>query len=69
MANIGDEDLAFLTSLRRDLHPRPKLGSKEDRTSGIVARLLNSACDFNGAAIGHGERFRTHLIEREFPTE
>jgi hippurate hydrolase len=33
-------DLPFLTSLRRDLHAHPELGFEEERTSGIVAKLL-----------------------------
>ncbi len=36
-------DLPFLTSLRRDLHAHPELGFEEERTSGIVARLLEEA--------------------------
>ncbi|RUM09123.1 M20 aminoacylase family protein [Rhizobium chutanense] len=36
-------DLPFLTSLRRDLHGHPELGFEEERTSGIVARLLEEA--------------------------
>ncbi|PKA41581.1 M20 aminoacylase family protein [Rhizobium sullae] len=41
-ARIKD-DLAFLTSLRRDLHAHPELGFEEERTSGIVAKLLEEA--------------------------
>ncbi|EJC81119.1 amidohydrolase [Rhizobium leguminosarum bv. trifolii WSM2297] len=41
-ARIKD-DLPFLTSLRRDLHAHPELGFEEERTSGIVARLLDEA--------------------------
>jgi amidohydrolase len=37
------DDLAFLTSLRRDLHAHPELGFEEERTSGIVAELLAEA--------------------------
>ncbi|MFP3545381.1 M20 aminoacylase family protein [Rhizobium sp. SIMBA_035] len=37
------DDLPFLTSLRRDLHAHPELGFEEERTSGIVARLLEEA--------------------------
>ncbi|WFU86501.1 M20 family metallopeptidase [Rhizobium sp. CC1099] len=37
------DDLAFLTSLRRDLHAHPELGFEEERTSGIVAELLEEA--------------------------
>ncbi|WP_416064575.1 M20 aminoacylase family protein [Rhizobium sp. ZK1] len=33
-------DLPFLTSLRRDLHAHPELGFEEERTSDIVAKLL-----------------------------
>ncbi|MBW9056596.1 M20 aminoacylase family protein [Rhizobium mesosinicum] len=36
-------DLPFLTSLRRDLHAHPELGFEEERTSNIVARLLQEA--------------------------
>ncbi|WP_413710174.1 M20 aminoacylase family protein [Rhizobium sp. Rhizsp82] len=36
-------DLPFLTSLRRDLHAHPELGFEEERTSGIVAKLLEEA--------------------------
>jgi hippurate hydrolase len=38
-----ENDLPFLTSLRRDLHAHPELGFEEKRTSGIVARLLEEA--------------------------
>ena len=41
-ARIKD-DLPFLTSLRRDLHAHPELGFEEERTSGIVAKLLEEA--------------------------
>ncbi|RFB90035.1 amidohydrolase [Rhizobium leguminosarum bv. trifolii] len=41
-ARIKD-DLPFLTSLRRDLHAHPELGFEEERTSDIVARLLEEA--------------------------
>ncbi|MFA1621693.1 M20 aminoacylase family protein [Rhizobium mongolense] len=37
------DDLAFLTALRRDLHAHPELGFEEERTSGIVAELLEEA--------------------------
>ncbi|MBB4279600.1 M20 aminoacylase family protein [Rhizobium mongolense] len=37
------DDLVFLTSLRRDLHAHPELGFEEERTSGIVAELLEEA--------------------------
>ena len=33
-------DLSFLTSLRHDLHAHPELGFEEERTSAIVAKLL-----------------------------
>jgi amidohydrolase len=36
-------DLPFLTALRRDLHAHPELGFEEERTSGIVAELLEKA--------------------------
>ncbi|OBZ95128.1 amidohydrolase [Pararhizobium polonicum] len=36
-------DLSFLTALRRDLHAHPELGFEEERTSGIVANLLEEA--------------------------
>ena len=36
-------DLPFLTSLRRDLHAHPELGFEEERTSEIVAKLLEEA--------------------------
>ncbi|SMC82884.1 M20 aminoacylase family protein [Rhizobium sp. RU36D] len=36
-------DLEFLTDLRRDLHQHPELGFEEERTSAIVARLLEEA--------------------------
>ncbi|MCS3740932.1 M20 aminoacylase family protein [Rhizobium sp. BK661] len=38
-----ENDLPFLTSLRRDLHAHPELGFEEERTSGIVAQLLEEA--------------------------
>ncbi len=38
-----EDDLPFLTELRRDLHAHPELGFEEERTSGIVARLLEGA--------------------------
>ncbi|TAX73446.1 amidohydrolase [Rhizobium leguminosarum] len=41
-ARIKD-DLPFLTALRRDLHAHPELGFEEERTAGIVARLLEEA--------------------------
>jgi hippurate hydrolase len=36
-------DLPFLTDLRRDLHAHPELGFEEERTSDIVAKLLDEA--------------------------
>jgi hippurate hydrolase len=45
-----DEDLSFLTALRHDLHAHPELGFEEERTSGIVARLLEEA----GIAVHRG---------------
>ncbi|TCL69858.1 M20 aminoacylase family protein [Rhizobium sp. BK251] len=44
------QDLPFLTSLRRDLHAHPELGFEEERTSGIVAKLLEEA----GIAVHRG---------------
>jgi len=38
-----ENDLEFLTDLRRDLHAHPELGFEEERTSGIVAALLEDA--------------------------
>ncbi len=38
-----EPDLPFLTSLRRNLHAHPELGFEEERTSGIVATLLEEA--------------------------
>lgn len=38
-----ETDLPFLTELRRDLHAHPELGFEEERTSGIVAKLLEEA--------------------------
>jgi len=37
------DDIAFLTELRRDLHAHPELGFEEERTSDIVAKLLEEA--------------------------
>ncbi|WP_337271138.1 M20 aminoacylase family protein [Oryzifoliimicrobium ureilyticus] len=39
---VGD-DLAFLTALRHDLHAHPELGFEEERTSRIVASILEEA--------------------------
>lgn len=36
-------DLPFLRNLRQDLHAHPELGFEEERTSGIVASLLEEA--------------------------
>ncbi|RDI58846.1 M20 aminoacylase family protein [Microvirga subterranea] len=36
-------DLPFLRNLRQDLHAHPELGFEEERTSGIVASLLDEA--------------------------
>ncbi|PZU19446.1 MAG: amidohydrolase [Shinella sp.] len=44
------DDLFFLTDLRRDLHAHPELGFEEERTSGIVAKLLEEA----GLAVHRG---------------
>lgn len=38
-----DDELAFLTSVRRDIHAHPELGFEEERTSQIVARILADA--------------------------
>jgi len=38
-----ETDLPFLTGLRRDLHAHPELGFEEERTSDIVAQLLEDA--------------------------
>ncbi|RWR30736.1 amidohydrolase [Sinirhodobacter populi] len=43
MTDSIDDDLAFLTALRHDLHAHPELGFEETRTSDIVARLLTEA--------------------------
>lgn len=44
------DDIGFLTQLRRDLHANPELGFEEERTSGIVAALLEEA----GVAVHRG---------------
>ncbi|HEY0121474.1 MAG TPA: M20 aminoacylase family protein [Rhizobium sp.] len=44
------QDLPFLTSLRHNLHAHPELGFEEERTSGIVATLLEEA----GIAVHRG---------------
>ncbi|ANK93024.1 MULTISPECIES: M20 aminoacylase family protein [Rhizobium] len=48
-ARIKD-DLLFLTALRRDLHAHPELGFEEERTAGIVAKLLEET----GIAVHRG---------------
>ncbi|PDT31803.1 amidohydrolase [Rhizobium sp. L9] len=48
-ARIND-DLPFLTALRRDLHAHPELGFEEERTAGIAAKLLEEA----GIAVHRG---------------
>ncbi|QEL23785.1 amidohydrolase [Bosea sp. F3-2] len=45
-----ETDLPFLTALRRDLHAHPELGFEEERTSGIVAGILEEA----GIAVHRG---------------
>lgn len=37
------DNIAFLTALRHDLHAHPELGFEEERTSAIVAKLLEEA--------------------------
>lgn len=37
------DDITFLTALRHDLHAHPELGFEEERTSAIVAQLLEEA--------------------------
>ena len=49
----GDNDpfeIEMMTALRRDLHAHPELGFEEERTSAIVARLLEEA----GIAVHRG---------------
>ncbi|MET0743955.1 MAG: M20 aminoacylase family protein [Microvirga sp.] len=43
-------DLPFLRGLRQDLHAHPELGFEEERTSGVVASLLEEA----GLAVHRG---------------
>lgn len=43
LPEILTADLPFLTALRRDLHAYPELGFEEERTSSIVAKLLDGA--------------------------
>jgi hippurate hydrolase len=50
LPEILTSDLPFLTALRRDLHAHPELGFEEERTSGIVADLLEKA----GIAVTRG---------------
>jgi hippurate hydrolase len=50
LPEILTSDLSFLTALRRDLHAHPELGFEEERTSGIVADLLEKA----GIAVTRG---------------
>ena len=38
-----DDEIAFLTALRRDLHAHPELGFEEERTSTLVRKLLSEA--------------------------
>ncbi|MBW9118326.1 amidohydrolase [Rhizobium cauense] len=48
-----ETDLPFLTELRRDLHAHPELGFEEERTSGIVAKLLEEAGIKVHRGLGH----------------
>lgn len=50
LPDILTADLPFLTALRRDLHAHPELGFEEERTSAIVADLLEKA----GIAVTRG---------------
>lgn len=50
MSDSIEDDLAFLTALRHDLHAHPELGFEEVRTSDIVAGLLSGA----GIAVHRG---------------
>ncbi|WP_428426400.1 M20 aminoacylase family protein [Pararhizobium sp.] len=50
LSEILTADLPFLTALRRDLHAHPELGFEEERTSAIVAGLLEKA----GIAVTRG---------------
>ncbi len=50
LPEILTADLPFLTALRRDLHAHPELGFEEERTSAIVADLLEKA----GVAVTRG---------------
>lgn len=50
MTDSIDSDLPFLVALRRDLHAHPELGFEEQRTSAIVAQVLEEA----GIAVHRG---------------
>ena len=50
LPEILTADLSFLTALRHDLHAHPELGFEEERTSAIVADLLEKA----GMAVTRG---------------
>jgi amidohydrolase len=50
LPEILTADLPFLTALRHDLHAHPELGFEEERTSAIVADLLEKA----GIAVTRG---------------
>lgn len=50
MTDFIADDLSFLTNLRHDLHAHPELGFEEERTSEIVAKLLEEA----GLAVHRG---------------
>ena len=50
LPDLVQADLPFLRALRQDLHAHPELGFEEERTSGIVASLLEEA----GLAIHRG---------------
>ncbi len=50
LPEILTADLPFLTALRHDLHAHPELGFEEERTSAIVADLLEKA----GMAVTRG---------------
>jgi hippurate hydrolase len=41
--HAGEDEVAFLTRLRRDLHAHPELGFEEERTSALVRRVLDEA--------------------------
>ncbi|MCR9138731.1 MAG: M20 family metallopeptidase [Alphaproteobacteria bacterium] len=46
----SDDELAFLTAVRRDLHAHPELGFEEERTARVVAEILADA----GIAVHRG---------------